>query len=232
MNRKMLGVFTLVAIFLSPQIASAATVGKTCTKVGQTSGSGAMKLTCKKISGKLKWTSTPVKEAVTPKPSPSAVAAKAGSFSMPIEGGIYAQVGDFKYKIDGARDNLSEQVCADNGFNQGCTYDDNLNRIVDPMSTGRWIALNVSAINTGNQIATPGGFLTTFQLVLPNGKLLTSYSNGLKEELDYSGLIPGGQASGIVAFYLDKSIQIPDLAVIRDQSSFLSDSTLYFKVPK
>lgn len=224
----------LVVSLFGLNSANAATVNKGCTKVGSTSGTGAMKLTCKKVNGKLKWVLTPAATTATAKPSakPTSPAAKVGTFSTPVPVNTFAQVGNFSYRFDSSNNDVTAAACALSGFTDGCTYDSNLDRIIDPKATGRWVALTVTATNMGNDIARPGGYLTSFEIVLPNGKLLASDSGVLENELGSISLIPGGQATGVIMFYVEKSISIPDLIVVRDQSSFSSTQTVYFRIAK
>jgi len=222
----------VVSLFLlAPVSAQAATVNKACSKAGQTTGSGAMMLTCKKVSGKLKWVSTPATSKPA-KSSPTPSAPKVGTFSSPVPVGTFATIGDFKYRLDSSANDITAAVCESNGFNSGCSYDSNFNRIIDPKATGRWISISVTSINTGKEIARPAGFATSFELVLPNGKLLANYSTGIDGDLDAVSLIPGGQATGVITFYVEKNVMIPDLIVLRDRISFTNSATVYYTVPK
>ena len=231
MRIKVITIALLSISLLGMSSAEAATVNKGCTKAGATSGSGAMKLTCKKVNGKLKWVLTPAGNAA-PSAKPSPTVSKVGTFGSPVPVNTFAQVGKFTYKFESSNNDVTALVCSKNGFTEGCTYDSNLDRAIDPKATGRWITLTVTATNKGEDIARPGGFATSFEIVLPNGKLLSSESALLDDDLSSVSLIPGGQATGVVAFYLDKALAIPDLIVLRDQTSFLTTQTLYFKIPK
>jgi len=233
MHTKKIFAIALSTLLLIPVSAQAATVNKSCAKAGQTSGSGSMKLTCKKVSGKLKWVSTPTgaKPAKSTKPTTPA-APKVGTFSSPVPKATFANVGSFKYRFDSSANDITSLVCEANGFNEGCSYDSNYNKIIDPKAVGRWVSITVTAVNTGQEIARPAGFLTSFELVLPNGKLLANYSTSIDEDLDAISLVPGVQASGVITFYLEKSISIPDLLVVRDRGSFTNSDTVYYSVPK
>lgn len=231
MKVKILAVLAVTTLFLSPLSAQAATVNKSCKKAGLTAGTGGMKLTCKKISGKLKWVSTPA-AAKPAKSSPTPAAPKLGSFASPVPVGTFESVGVFKYRLDSSMNDITSEVCASNGFNEGCTYDSNFNSIVDSKGLGRWLSISVTAENTGQEIARPAKFSTSFELVLPSGKLLGNNSTGIETDLEDVSLIPGGKATGVITFYLEKTIATPDLIVLRDRFSFTNSATVYFSVPK
>jgi hypothetical protein len=231
MHTKKILAIVVSFFLLAPVSAQAATVNKACSKAGQTTGSGSMKLTCKKVSGKLKWVSTPAVSKPA-KSTPTPAAPKVGSFSSPVPVGTFATIGDFKYRLDSSANDITAAVCESNGFNTGCTYDSNFNRIIDPKATGRWISISVTAVNTGQEIARPAGYATSFELVLPNGKLQSNDSTGIDGDLDAVSLIPGGQATGVITFYLEKNVMIPDLIVLRDRVSFTNSATVYYSVPK
>lgn len=231
MKIKILAILAVTTLFLSPLSAQAATVGKSCKKAGQTTGSGAMKLTCKKVSGKLKWASTPA-TAKPAKATPTPAAPKLGTFSNPVPVGTFETVGDFKFRFDSSINDVTSAVCAANGFNEGCAYDSDLNKIIDPKAVGRWIAITLTVENIGKDIARPTGYATSYELVLPTGKLLDNNSTGIEADLEDVSLIPGGKATGVITFYLDKTVPTPDLIVLRDRGSFTNSATVYFSVPK
>lgn len=231
MKTKILAVITVATLFLVPLSAQAATVGKSCKKAGQTVGSGAMKLTCKKVSGKLRWVSTPA-AAKPAKSTPKPVAPKLGSFSNPVPVGTFETVGGFKFRFDSSVNDVTAAVCEASGFNEGCAYDSNFDKIIDPKGLGRWLSITVTVENIGQEIARPMGFATSYELVLPTGKLLEENSTGIEADLEDVSLIPGGKSTGVITFYLDKSVATPDLIVLRDRASFTNSVTAYFSVPK
>jgi hypothetical protein len=62
--------------------------------------------------------------------------------------------------------------------------------------------------------------------------LQSNDSTGIDGDLDAVSLIPGGQATGVITFYLEKNVMIPDLIVLRDRASFTNSATVYYSVPK
>lgn len=215
-----IGVCLALGIAIPSPSYAAAKAGAKCTKVNQTSGSGAAKLTCKKVNKKLVWVKTPAANPM-------------GTASNPVPMGTDLTVGDFSYRLDGIEFGLDAEICASNSFNDGCKYDDDFNAIVDPAATFNWAAVTVTAVNKSKVIAKPAAtFVKTFSLVLPSGQLLGSEIFALGEN-DFSQLqvIPGGSGSGRIFFQIPKAITtLKSLLVIRDSSSFTSTKDVYFKL--
>ena len=221
MKRAMLILILFATSIVAVQPANAAVkAGATCTKLNQSSGSGASKLTCKLVNKKLVWVKTPATSAV-------------GTVGNPVPMGSALVVGDFSYRIDRIEFGLDEEICATNSFNDGCTYDDEFEPIVDPDSTFNWAAVTLTAVNKSKVIAKPAAlFVRTFSLVLPNGQLLGSEIFAFGDN-DFSQLqiIPGGQGSGRIFFQIPKSItSLKSIMVIRDGFSFTSTKDFYFKL--
>jgi hypothetical protein len=210
---------TFALVFSAPGIASAAAkAGSKCSKSGVTTGSGAAKMTCKKVNNKLVWVKTPAKPTL-------------GSISLPVPNGGSLLIGGFEYKIMGIEFGLDKEICKTNPFNDGCTYDDQFNPIVDPKSNFNWAAVTISASNKSNTVSRPGSLVSrTFSLVLPSGQLLKSEIFALGDN-DFSQVevIPGGTGVGRVFFQIPKSItSLKALIVIRDESNFLKVQDFFF----
>jgi hypothetical protein len=210
----------LIALAFLPNANAAVKVGSPCTKEYSTSGSGALKLTCKKVNKKLVWTKTPVSNVL-------------GTINNPVPMGSSLVVGGFSYRIDNIAFGLDEEICESNSFNEGCTYDSDFNSIVDPASKIYWAGVTMTAANKSNVIAKPAAlFMKTFSLVLPNGQLLESEIFALGNN-DFSQLqvIPGGSGSGRIFFQIPKTItSLKSLLVIRDSSSFTAIKDYYYKL--
>jgi hypothetical protein len=147
--------------------------------------------------------------------------------------GTALTVGDFSYRLDGIEFGLDAEICASNSFNDGCSFDDDFEAIVDPDATFNWAAVTVTAANKSKAIAKPAApFIKTFSLVLPNGQLLGSEIFAFGDN-DFSQLqvIPGGSGSGRIFFKVPKTITtLKSLLVIRDSSSFTKTKDVYFKL--
>jgi hypothetical protein len=215
-----IGVCLALGIAIPSPSYAAAKAGSKCTKLNQTSGTGAAKLTCKSVSKKLVWVKTPTSNPL-------------GTASNPVPMGSALAVGDFTYRLDGIQFGLDAEICASNSFNDGCAYDDDYKAIVDPASTFNWAAVTVTAVNKSKVIAKPAAlFVKTFSLVLPSGQLLGSEIFAFGDN-DFSQLqvIPGGSGNGRIFFQVPKSITtLKSLLVIRDSSSFTSTKDVYFKL--
>jgi len=224
MKRITIVALSLVLGLAFPISANSASVvakaGGVCSKLNQTSGTGAAKLTCKSVNKKLVWVKTPVTNPV-------------GTMSNPVPMGSSLTVSDFSYRLDKIEFGMDAEICKSNSFNDGCTYDSNYDPIVDPNSTFNWAAVTVTAVNKSKVIAKPAAlFMRTFSLVLPNGQLLGSEIFALGDN-DFSQLqiIPGGTGSGRIFFQIPKTItNLKSILVIRDSSSFLNTKDYYFKL--
>jgi len=220
--RKLVSLLSVVLVLTwTPEMAIAAPkAGGSCAKANQTSGSGSAKLVCKKVNGKLVWT-----KSVTTNPL--------GSINNPVPSGGSLTVNGFSYKILGIEFGLDEEICETNPFNQGCTYDDDFNSIVDEDANFNWAAVTVSATNKTSSIGRPGSqFLRTFSLVMPNGQLLRSEIFALGDsDFGQVEVIPGGTGEGRIFFQIPKALKsLKSLIVIRDESSFTSVRDYYFRL--
>jgi len=214
----------LIIVFLFVNLSidvgnSAVKAGTTCAKLNQTSGSGSSKFTCKKVSGKLKWVATPVAPAL-------------GSISNPVPMGTSLTISKFSYVINALEFGMEEEICANNAFNDGCTFDDNLDPIVDPDADFYWVAVNITALNKSAGIAKPAGFDTTFYLVLPNGQLLQSdFFTMASNNFGDVQVIPGGKGTGYIFFKIpNENTSLKTLIVLRDSTSFLAVKDYFFTV--
>lgn len=215
---------TLIVIFLFASLSietgnAAVKAGTSCSKLNQTSGSGLSKFTCKKVSGKLKWVATPSAPTL-------------GSISNPVPMGTSLTISKFTYVINALEFGMEEEICASSAFNDGCTFDDNLDPIVDPDADFYWAAVNITALNRSAGIAKPAGFDTTFYLVLPNGQLLRSdFFTMASNNFGDVQVIPGGKGTGYIFFKIpNENTSLKTLIVIRDSTSFLAVKDYFFTV--
>ena len=196
-----IGVSLALGIAIPSPSYAAAKAGAKCTKVNQTSGSGAAKLTCKKVNKKLVWVKTPAANPM-------------GTASNPVPMGTDLTVGDFSYRLDGIEFGLDAEICASNSFNDGCTYDDDYKAIVDPAATFNWAAV------TTFSLVLPSGQLLGSEI----------FALG-ENDFSQLQVIPGGSGSGRIFFQIPKAITtLKSLLVIRDSSSFTSTKDVYFKL--
>ena len=219
-----IGLTAILAISLTGLVATpgqaAVKLGAKCSSVGLTSIVGTTAYTCSKSGKKLVWKSAPLapKKVQTPTATPSATptptptptpksTAALASKSNPAPVGTAVKIGDMLYTMNKVSFNIDSLVCAANGTNTGCTVDATGAGVVDRTSTTAWVAATLTAQNTGKLPDDAAGFLTTFDLVLPNGQLLKN------EELifDYPLLsdlkvAPGASATGPIVFLVPKTL--------------------------
>ena len=230
-------------MWISPSQA-AVVAGSKCAKAGLTSTFSGKKFTCIKSGKVLIWKtgvvtvktipttkSSPEPIKVVPKPSPTPSPAL-GSFALPVPMGTTLKDGDLTYTLNSVKFNLDSVICTANGFKDGCTFDSNLNSIVDPKSSISWIAVSFTVRNSSEEIKNPEGFGTQFNLVLPGGTLLPSNDvSGYDPLLSNIRIIPGGTGTGDVLFEVPKTINsLKSLLVLRDFSDFSNQHDYYFQI--
>jgi hypothetical protein len=247
--RRILRLSLVLSILAAPIMASSAqaavTPGASCSPVGMTIPYAGKKFTCIKSGKKGVWNKGSVitkitspnagtSKTSTESPSPSTPATpKFGSFALPVPTGGSLQVGKVAYQIAKVDFNVNSAVCAGNGFNDGCTYDDNFQSIPDPKSTFTWTAVSVTAVNKSGEIVSPQTYGINFYLVLPNGQLLQNniFTSGFPNQLSDINIIPGGTGTGTVLFEVPKNVNsLKTVIVLRDSTGFISSSDYYFEI--
>jgi len=231
------GTFSVV-----PSSQAATKTGAKCAKKGIVSNSAGKSFTCIKVGKVLIWstgnsinkpipTASPV-PLVTPtqKPTPTATL---GSIGAPVPAGSPLKIGDLTYSIDNVKFNVDSVLCAANSLNTGCKSDNNLLGIVDPASPTTWVAVNFTVHNAASAIASPAGFSTQFDLVLPSGQLLENqdFVFGYPSMLSDVSIIPGGSGSGAVLFQVPKTVtSLKSFLVIRDSGESFTPTDYYFQI--
>jgi hypothetical protein len=247
MRTKLKVSITLIAVIAAsltttPSSQATTKTGAKCAKKGIVSNSAGKSFTCVKIGKFLIWgpgysinkpvpTNSPA-PVVTPTPKPTPVATL-GSIGAPVPAGSPLKIGDLTYTINTVTFNIDPILCAANSFNTGCKTDDNLAGIVDPASTATWVAVSFNVQNAGTGIASPAGFSTQFDLVLPSGQLLENqdFVFGYPSLLSDVRIIPGGSGTGSVLFQVPKSVtSLKSFLVIRDQGESFTPTDYYFQI--
>jgi hypothetical protein len=204
----------MITSFAPSAHAASAKVGGTCKSVGLTTGSGAKKLVCVKKGSKKVW---------APAPAPAPVL---GSLQNPAPLGTFAKVGDFNVSLSSIQDGAGTAICAENFYNEGCTYDSKFNGIVDPASTGRWIRVVVQATNLGKGASdfSPGdvGFVS-------NGSVIwNGYMQPVaKDRISDLTILPSATATGSLYAYIQKNTALEMLAI---KSSAFGDAMTFFQI--
>ena len=127
-------------IFSGSIAANAASAGGSCTKLNATTVSGTKILKCSKKGSKKVWVSSGIAYGTSGAPAPIGKAVKIGSGN---------------YTLTSVEEGIDQWVCEQNGFNGGCTYDDDFEVVVDPTSTTRWVRFNFNVSNRASGILEP-----------------------------------------------------------------------------
>lgn len=120
--------------------AMAAKAGGSCSKVNSTTVSGTKLLKCTKKGSKKVWVSAGIAYGTSAAPAPVGTAVKIGTASFTLES---------------VEEGIDAWICDENSFNDGCTWDDDFNTVVDPAATKKWLRFNVDVENTGSSIYEP-----------------------------------------------------------------------------
>jgi len=217
--------------------------GSACKKVGQVALDSKKVYTCLKSGKKLVWSkgvaipggvvgALPTQSQPTPSAAPTPVAPKPpaiGSAASPLPAGSKITIGKVAFRIEGTNNSVMDQVCADNGSRDGCTYDAKYNGIPDPKATIWWYAVKASAFNLDTKIIDVGSLDRRFKLATESGQLLEADSASLEDNLlSYGQIIPGGSATGRFYFKISVGVSVKTLMVISDQSNWpMSESDYY-----
>lgn len=129
---------TLLAAGSTP--AFAAKAGGSCSKVNSTTVSGTKLLKCTKKGSKKVWVSAGVAYGTSGAPAPI---------------GKNVKIGSANFDLQSVEEGIDGWICEENSFNDGCTWDDDFNVVVDPTSTSKWLRFNLDVTNSGSDIYEP-----------------------------------------------------------------------------
>ncbi len=169
--------------------AAAVKVGAKCSTLKKKTTVGLKTYTCVKSGSKKVWKLTYTAPAL-------------GSVKRPVPLGTSFKIGNFKYTLNSYIDDASTYVCAENMFNDGCTYDDNYDGIPDPYGTTRWVQFNVTAENLGSNPEEP--YIAEVGAVV-GGKLVSQgiFGPAVSDDLNDMTILPGFSDSGSLYLELD-----------------------------
>lgn len=145
LNKKQLKVsgsvlLTIALVLGGSTAASAAKAGGSCSKVNSTTVSGSKLLKCTKKGSKKVWVSA---------------GTAYGSSSAPAPIGSSVKIGSASFALTSVEEGIDSWICDENSFNDGCTWGDGLDVIVDPASTKKWLRFNMDVTNNGSDIFEP-----------------------------------------------------------------------------
>lgn len=188
--------------------ASAAKLGGSCSKLKSTTILGSKVLKCTKKGSKKVWVSAGTAYGTSRAPAPIGKAVK-------IEAA--------NYTLTSVQEGIDSWICEENSFNDGCTWNDDFDIVVDPSSTKRWIRFNLDVTNPGSKIIEP--YFGDVGVVV-NGKISwqgwmqPSVTGGISDLT----ILGGSSDSGAVYVQIAKSAQ-PTQLVLRPN---LFESKFYF----
>ena len=202
----------LVAIMLFGSILTqpaqgAETAGSKCTTLGKTVVKGKVKLTCVKVT-EYKWAATPVKPALA-------------SFYNPVLPGNKFKIGTIQFQAGTVNFEFGDEVCRENGFNDGCVFDQGLIGSVDPDSPNRWIGVDLVLTNQTSKTLQAVDLNFTFYMILSDGKYIESAQGISYENSPIEITLPANKSTTMrIAYALPKTINnLNPILVVRDNSA-------------
>jgi hypothetical protein len=185
----------------------AETAGSKCTTLGKTVVKGKIKLTCVKVT-EYKWAPTPVKPALA-------------SFSNPVPPSNKFKIGTMQFQAGAVNFEFANEVCQENGFNDGCVFDNSLIGSVDPNSPNRWIGVDLILTNQSTKTLQAVDLNFTYYMILPNGKYIESAQGITYENSPIEITLPANKSTTMrIAYELPKSIDnLNPILVVRDNSA-------------
>ena len=201
----------LVAIFslsatMVPATHAVEKAGAKCTAFGKTVVKGKTKLTCVKVT-EYKWVVAPVKPALS-------------TINNPVPPGRKFKVNTLEFQTDKVNFDFGDEVCRENGFNEGCKFSGALASSVDPESANRWISVDLIITNLTKKRIGAVDLNYSFYMILPNGKYIESDRGVIYESapIDIT-LNPGVPTTMRVGFALPKVVEnLNPIIVVRDDS--------------
>lgn len=206
----------LISATIAPSAKAAETAGSKCTTFGKTIVKGKVKLTCVKVT-EFKWVATPVKPAL------------ASVYNPVLPGGKF-KINTLQLQAGAVNFEFGDEVCRENGFNDGCNFNGGLVATVDPESPNRWVGVDLALTNLTTKSLEAVDLNFTFYMILPGGKYIESsrgisYANSPIE----INLPPNKATTMRIAFALPKSISnLNPILVVRDDSGAKSKEYFFY----
>ena len=199
---------TIVSLNMLPILAPHATekAGAKCTEFGKTVVKGKAKLTCVKIT-EYKWVAAPIKPVLS-------------TIYNPVLPGKKFIVNNLQFQTDKVDFDFGDEVCRENGFNEGCVFSGALTSSVDPESLNRWISVDLIVTNLTKKRISAVDLNYSFFMILPNGKYIENDRSVIYESapIDIT-LDPNLPTTMRVGFALPKVVEnLNPIIVVRDDS--------------
>ncbi|MCX6456988.1 MAG: hypothetical protein NTV90_05240 [Actinobacteria bacterium] len=197
----------LITGVMAPSTKAAETAGSKCTTLGKTVVKGKIKLTCIKVT-EYKWAASPVKPALA-------------SIYNPVLPGNKFKIGTIQFQAGAVNFEFGDEVCRENGFNDGCVFNQGLTGSVDPDSPNRWIGVDLVLTNQTNKTLQAVDLNFTFYMILPDGKYIESAKGITYENSPIEITLPANKSTTMrIAYELPKTINnLNPILVVRDNSA-------------
>jgi hypothetical protein len=207
---------SLLTSTIVPASFAAEKAGSTCTVFGKTIVKGKTKLTCVKVT-EYKWATAPVKPALA-------------SIYNPVLPGNKFKVNSLQFQAGPVNFDFGDEICRENGFNEGCVFKGALLSAVDPESPNRWIGVDLVITNLTKKSIGAVDLNYSFYMILPNGKYIESARGVIFENAPIDiNLEPNIPTTMRVAFALPKVIDnLNPIIVIRDDSGATSKEYFFY----
>lgn len=210
--KKVIAIAIAAMISMSGFTAAQATTvkaGAACSKVNTVAAAAGKAVKCTKKGGKLVWSN------FTPKAT--------SNDQVPF--GAWHKTGDWQVRVLAVNDNVSEFICSQNMFNDGCEINDDFEGVPDLTEDSRWVEVVLDMKNLTKEDASPYfgdvGFLNKGR-VNWQGIFQPTTDN----DPDYITLVPGGKSEASFYVFLKNGLSVTTLALKPD---YFSNKTFYFK---
>lgn len=206
------GALIATLLVAGPAEANTVRVNGKCDKVNSVASVSGKAVKCVKSGSKLTWKTY----------KPKATSRDAVPF------GANMNIGSWTAKVVKMNNDVSRFICAENMFNDGCTYDGNYNGIPDPSSKKRWVEFVFEVRNRSKDDLSPSmGDVG----VLNKGKVTWQglFQPSTDDNPQNITLIPRGKSRVSYYVFLDKKIR-PDTVVLKPE--FFGSKTFFFKAKK
>jgi hypothetical protein len=201
----LLTIFSLSSTMV-PTVHAVEKAGAKCTAFGKTVTKGKTKLTCVKVT-EYKWVVVPAKPALS-------------TINNPVLPGRKFKINTLQFQTGTVNFDFGDEVCRENGFNEGCAFSGALVSSVDPESPNRWISVDLIITNLTKKRISAVDLNYSFYMILPNGKYIESDRGVIYESapIDIT-LNPSIPTTMRVGFALPKVIEnLNPIIVVRDDS--------------
>lgn len=184
-------------------------VGGSCSKVNSVASASGKAIKCTKKGSKKVWAEYKPK----------------ASSSDPVPFGAWFKTGDWRVRILAVNDGVSDFICAENMFNDGCDINDDFEGVPIEGDTSRWVEVYMEVQNATKEDESPYfgdiGFLNKGK-VNWQGMFQPAVENGSSDIT----LIPNGKSETSFYVYLKNGL---GTSVVAIKPNLFESKTYYFK---